>query len=182
MNKIKRNDIDKIVESLNNDRIVVLETDTVFGVMARASEENKKKINRLKERDENKYVGIIFPDKETLYKDMYDISYYKKEYMDERLPGKYTFIVKLKNHYGDEERQEFGVRVTGNEYLQNIIKKTGPLLASSPNISGDKPGKNIKEIEEIFKDKDIDIVESDLTLDKASTIIRLIDDIEIIRD
>ena len=182
MNKIDRQDIDKIVDSLNNDRVVVLETDTVFGVMARASLENKKKINRLKERDENKYVGIIFPDKETLYKDMYDISYYKKEYMDERLPGKYTFIVKLKNHYGDEEREEFGVRVTGNEYLQNIIKKTGPLLASSPNISGNSPGKNIKEIEEIFKDKDIDIVDSNLTLDMASTIIRLIDDIEIIRE
>ena len=182
MNKIERQDIDKIVESLNNDRVVVLETDTVFGLMARASKENKIKINKLKERDENKYVGLIFPDKKTLYKDMYDISYYKKEYMDERLPGKYTFIVKLKNHYGDEDREEFGVRVTGNEYLQNIIKKTGPLLASSPNISGHDPGKNIKEIEEIFKDKDIDIVDSDLTLDKASTIIRLIDDIEIIRE
>ena len=182
MNKISRFDIDKIVESLNNDRVVVLETDTVFGIMARASKENKIKINRLKERDENKYVGLIFPDKETLYKDMYDISYYKKEYMDERLPGKYTFIVKLNNHYGDEDREEFGVRVTSNEYLQNIIKKTGPLLASSPNISGHNPGKNIKEIEEIFKDKDIDIVDSNLTLDKASTIIRLIDDIEIIRE
>lgn len=182
MNKIERQDIDKIVNSLNNDRVVVLETDTVFGIMARASKENKIKINKLKERDENKYVGLIFPDKETLYKDMYDISYYKKEYMDERLPGKYTFIVKLKNHYGDEEREEFGVRVTGNDYLQNIIKKTGPLLASSPNISGNNPGKNIKEIEKIFKDKDIDIVDSNLTLDKASTIIRLIDDIEIIRE
>lgn len=182
MNKIDRNDIDKIVDSLNNDRIVVLETDTVFGLMARASKENKMKINKIKERDINKYVGIIFPDKETLYKSLYDISYYKKEYMDKRLPGKYTFIVKLKDHYGDIEREEFGVRVTGNEYLQNIIKRTGPLLASSPNISGDKPGTSIKEIEEIFKDKDIDIVDSDLVLDKASTIISLMNDIEIIRE
>lgn len=180
MIKIEKKDKNKIITSLNNNRLVIIETDTVFGVIAKATKENEIKINEFKKRDITKKVSVIFPNKNMLYSYLYDISYYKKEYMEEKLPGKYTFIVKLRN-FSNFTREDFGVRITGNEYLQTIIKEVGPVLASSCNITGNLPLSNSNDIEKEFSTSDIDIVASDKILNSPSTIISLINDIEIIR-
>ena len=95
------------------------------------------------------------------------------------------YIVNLKDEFIKPlgfNRKDFGVRVTSNDYLQNIISITGPLLASSCNITGYKPCRNMKEIEDQFKNTNINVVVDSEAIDIPSTIIDLTsDEIKIIR-
>lgn len=180
MIKFSKEEKDKIIEKFNNNELMIMETDTVYGIMAKACVENEIKINKFKDSNIDKKISVIFPNKKTLYKYLYDISYYKKEYMDNRLPGKYTFIVKLRN-FSDFSREDFGVRITGSSYLQEILEQVGPILASSCNKSGDTVINSIDDIVEKFGNSDIGIVNSDKILDTPSSIINLLDDIEVVR-
>ena len=181
MRKILKDNVDEIIQSLNQDRVVVLVTSTVYGLMARATQENEIKINQIKERDFDKKITVIFPCKDTL------ISYLKPLNRDffqllcDKLPGPYTFLVRLQT-FSNFTRDDFGVHITTNQYLQDIISKVGPLLASSCNLKGHQPCQTLEEIEMFFSDKDIDVVVDQPLIGNPSTIISLLDGIKVIRE
>ena len=178
------NDKNTIIDLLNKDEIVAIKTDTVFGIMARMSYENEKEINLLKKSDSNKKISIIVENKDFLYKHVENLNVEKRKLIDEKLPGKYTFIVNLNKEFCKNKgfnRTDFGVRVTTNDFLQEIISKTGPLLASSCNITGLEPCSNTEEIVNQFKDSKLYVVAGNVTDNTPSTIISLIDEIKIIR-
>ena len=178
------NDKNTIIDLLNKDEIVAIKTDTVFGIMARMSYENEKEINLLKKSDSNKKISIIVENKEFLFNYVENLNVEKRKLTDEKLPGKYTFIVNLNKEFCKNKgfnRTDFGVRVTTNDFLQEIISKTGPLLASSCNITGLEPCSNTEEIVNQFKDSKLYVVAGNVTDNTPSTIISLIDEIKIIR-
>ncbi len=178
------NDKNEIISLLNNDEIVAIKTDTVFGIMARMSYKNEKEINLLKKSDNNKKISIIVENKDFLFKYVENLNDEKRNLIDEKLPGKYTFIVNLNKDFCKNKgfnRTDFGVRVTTNNFLQEIISKTGPLLASSCNITGLEPCSNTEEIVNQFKDSKLYVVAGSVTDNTPSTIISLIDEIKIIR-
>lgn len=174
----KKNEIDKIVNLLKRNKIIAIKTDTVFGLMALASKENELRINKLKGSPLDKKISIIFDSVDTVLNKL-DLSLEKEKLIKSKLPGKYTFVVKMDLSKLGFDRMDFGIRVTTLDYLQEIIKKTGPLLASSCNKSGNSPCTKVKEIEKYF---DIDIVEDEVIDNKPSTIIDIRDEIKIIRD
>ena len=178
------NDKNEIISLLNNDEIVAIKTDTVFGIMARMSYKNEKEINLLKKSDNNKKISIIVENKDFLFKYVENLNDEKRNLIDEKLPGKYTFIVNLNKDFCKNKgfnRTDFGVRVTTNNFLQEIISKTGPLLASSCNITGLEPCSSTEEIVNQFKDSKLYVVAGSVTDNTPSTIISLIDEIKIIR-
>lgn len=181
MEKITKKDKNLIIKSFKENKIQIMLTDTVYGIMALATKENELKINKIKRSDSNKKLSVIFPDKETLYKYLDEITQDKKNLINKKLPGKYTFIVKLKN-FSNFKRTDFGIRITTNKYLQNIIKEVGPILATSCNISHEKICTNTNEIENKFKNEDIILVLDKKANNKASTIIDITDTIKIIRN
>lgn len=128
-----------IIKLINNNEIVILPTDTVYGLMGKLNQENELKINIIKHSDINKKISIIFPGVDNLLEKIDNLDIDRINMIKEKLPGKYTFIVNLKKEYVSSlgfKRTDFGVRVTSNNVLQEIIKKTGPLLATSCNITG----------------------------------------------
>ena len=178
------NDKNEIINLLNNDEIVAIKTDTVFGIMARMSYKNELEINLLKKSDSNKKISIIVENKDFLFKHVENLNGEKRKLIDEKLPGKYTFIINLDKEFCKNKgfnRTDFGVRVTTNDFLQDIISKTGPLLASSCNITGLEPCSNTEEIVNQFKDSKLYIVAGSVTDNTPSTIISLINEIKIIR-
>ena len=181
MIKYNKNQEQDIINAFLDGKILIMLTDTVYGIMGLANKENELKINKLKQSDINKKLSIIFPDKPTLFKYLTNLDKEKKELIETKLPGKYTFIVNLDNFF-NFNRKDFGVRITTNTYLQNIIKIVGPILATSCNISGYNVCNNIEEIEEIFKNEDVILVEDIESNNQASTIIDIREDIKIIRN
>jgi L-threonylcarbamoyladenylate synthase len=75
------------------------------------------------------------------------------------------------------------IRLPADKDLQELLKRTGPLLTSSANLPGESPATNIAEARQYFGDKvDFYIDGGDLSNRQPSTIIRIIDDaIEVVR-
>lgn len=166
----------EIIKYLNENALCVLPTDTVYGLMAKCSKENEERLNILKKRDKDQKISIIFPTINELLENTIDLNEEKINMIKDKLPGKYTFIVNLKKEFCDKynfKRQDFGVRVTSNKTLQNILKKTGPVLATSCNYSKEDICISYKDIKRIFLDKDIYVYYKKKGTNKSSSIIQL---------
>lgn len=177
-------DCHEIIQSLKQNELWAIKTDTVFGIMSIMSKENETRINQLKQSPLDKRISIIVENKEYLKKCVEKLTLEKEQLIETKLPGKYTFIVKLNKDFCISKgfsRQDFGVRITTNEFLQSIIQETGPLLASSCNISGQSPCSNTTEIINQFENTPLNVVEGTVEDNTPSTIISIIDDIKIIR-
>lgn len=167
---------EEIIKSSKNGNIVVMPTDTVYGLMIKATGDNEHKLNIFKKCDINKKVSIIFDSVETLLENMKELPEDRIQMIKDKLPGKYTFIVDLKDEYTKAngfERSDFGVRVTGNKELQSILKETGPMLATSCNYSKEDICVTLEDIKRIFKDEDIDVYFTEDGTNTPSTIIDL---------
>lgn len=184
MKVLTEKDRKEIIQHLKNNHLCAIKTDTVFGIMAIMSKENEIKINHLKQSPLDKRISIIVENTDYLKKQVENLTSEEENMVDHKLPGKYTFIVKLKHDFCTSrgfERQDFGVRVTTNTFLQDLIKETGPLLASSCNISGKEPCSNTKEIIKQFQDTNLMVVDGIVTDNTPSTIISFIEHGKIIR-
>ena len=174
----------EIIEAVLNNEIVVMPTDTVYGLMIKATQENEWKVNEFKHRDRNTKVSIIFPSIEELINNIDVLDKERLQMILDYLPGKYTFIVNLKESFYKPlgfTRKDYGVRVTSCGELQKILQKTGPVLATSCNYSKEDICTSIEDIERIFNNQDIKVYYTgsgenipstiiDLTKEKISTL------------
>lgn len=180
MISLNKDDEETVIKLLKDNKLVILKTDTVYGIMAIANKENELRINQMKNSLENKKISVIFDSVDTLLDNIDNLDEEKIELVKSKLPGKYTFIVNLKC-LNDFDRHDFGVRVTTYSYLQRIISKTGTLLATSCNQTGYAPCKTLEEIIKQFQDKDIYLVYDGEGTDTPSSIIDIRDEIKVIR-
>src|SRR5436190_5547108 len=129
--------IDKIVDALKNDGVIIMPTDTVYALAcsirsARAFE----RICRIKQVKPEK-ANFSF----ACY-DLTDISAYTKPFsrdvfrmMKANLPGPYTFILNASSMVPAifrSNKKTIGIRVPDNKIARTIIKETGnPLMVTS---------------------------------------------------
>ena len=173
MKKVLENEI---IKAINNNEIVIMPTDTVYGLMVKANAKNEKRLNKFKNRPESTKVSIIFPTIEDALQVIDNLSEDRIKMICDKLPGKYTFIVNLKESFYQKlgfTRQDYGIRVTNNTALQEVLKKTGPVLATSCNFSKEDICTNYEEIANIFDNYDIKVYYTVPGSNNASTIIDL---------
>jgi L-threonylcarbamoyladenylate synthase len=168
------------LEAIKTGGIVVCPTDTVYGFLADAA--NKKaveKIYKIKNRPESKFLPIFVKDIK-MTKKLAFINEEQEKILNKKWPGKYTFILNRKKGvelYGIDE-DTIALRLPKYKFLNDLLKKINkPLVQTSVNISGQPPLTKIKEIIEIFKNKenrpDLIINAGNLPKSKPSTIIDL---------
>lgn len=176
---------EEIIKLVNDNKIVIMPTDTVYGLMAKATQENEYNLNEFKRSDRNKKISIIFDSVDTLLKSIEPLPNDRIQMIKDKLPGKYTFIVNLKKEFTSPlgfNRSDFGVRVTGNPDLQNILKETGPVLATSCNYSKEDICVSLNDIKRIFAQTEVDVYyTTDLTNTPSSIIDLTSKDINILR-
>lgn len=177
-------DLDLAVSYLNKIGAVgVIPTDTVYGLVARATD--KKAVARLyslKERD-NKPGTIIAANVEQLV----DLGL-KRRYLkaiEDYWPGPLSVIIPCSAELSYLHLGKFGlaVRLPIGQALSRLLLATGPLLTSSANKANQKTADNISEAKKYFNDQvDFYIDGGDLSNHQPSTIIKVVDDtIEVIR-
>lgn len=161
---------ENLIEVLRNGGVVVMPTDTIYGIVGRA--ENKKTIERIykikKRAQEKKCITLIGSWNETK-KFGIDSSKFKIPETNEPT----TFIL---------ENTSF--RLPQKKEFQDLLLKTGPLIAPSANTEGLTPAENIAKAKEYFGNS-IDLyVDGGDIKGKASKIIKLNKDgtISILRD
>ena len=150
------NIIGKVVKILKKDGVVVLPTDTVYGLMADAT--NKKavgKIFKIKKRQKEKWLPLFVKDLKSA-KNIAKIDKKQERLLKSVWPGKTTAVFKRKKGiklYG-VDKNTIAIRIPNYPLLNELLCKIKrPLVQTSANISGKKPLTNVKAIIKQFKKK-----------------------------
>lgn len=183
MSIVVRDDAEVISALVKNGAVGVLPTDTVYGLVARASDPTAvKRLYDLKLR-EGKPGTIIAASVEQLEQLGLKRRYLKA--VEQFWPGAVSVIIPCgpELQYLHEGKNSLAVRIPDVEKLRKLLNQIGPLLTSSANHPGEPTAMNVDEARVYFDDK-VDFYEDggDLSGRAPSTIIRIVDDaIEIIR-
>lgn len=168
----------KAEEILKNDGIVVLPTDTLYGIVVRAlSKKALKKLYEVKNRIENKPFIVLI----TSYTDLeifgIKIDKNHKNFLERIWPGRVSVIFPCylnKWKYVHRGVESIAFRMIGvqNKNLFNLIKNVGPIVAPSANKEGQKPAENITEAKKYFNNEVDLYINSGKRKFKPSTLIK----------
>lgn len=156
-NNIEKLRIDKIVKFLKDNKVVVLPTDTCYGIMAKATDEKAvRRVFKIKKRSLKKPLSCIFRDSKMIKRFVY-VSKAEEKLIKKFLPGPLTIILKKKKNLLNTltAGQKFiGVRIPKNKIIAEIMAKIKfPITATSANLSGKKEPYAPAEIFRQYKDK-----------------------------
>lgn len=159
----------------------ILPTDTVYGLVARATDkEAVSRLYSLKGRDK-KPGTIIAGNIEQLVNLGIKRRYLKAA--EQFWPGAVSVEIPHHIDYLNQGTNRQAIRLPKDEQLTKLLLETGPLQTTSANLPGKPPANTINQARAYFGDKvDFYIDGGDLSDRQPSTIIRVIDDaVEVIR-
>jgi len=167
-----QNDWQKAKKILENDNVVVIPTDTLYGLVA--STDSKKavsKIYKIKERDGSKPLIVLISSVLQLKNfnikgDFSKIFQPKVSVLLECKSNKFKYI-----HRGTNEIA-FRLINKKNNNLFNLINKVGPIVAPSANKESEKPAETIKQAKEYFGDSMDCYIDGGRKIGEPSTLVR----------
>ncbi|MGV3125533.1 L-threonylcarbamoyladenylate synthase [Streptococcus orisratti] len=146
-------DLEKILET---GGAVILPTETVYGLFAKALDEQAvEHVYALKRRPRDKAMNLNVGDFETILTYSEDQPPYLKKLYDQYLPGPLTIILKANDSvpaWINSGLSTIGFRLPNHPKTLELIKKTGPLIGPSANISGQESGKVFLQIQQQFSE------------------------------
>ncbi|GAB1401992.1 L-threonylcarbamoyladenylate synthase [Elusimicrobiota bacterium] len=159
----KKKLISEVVEILQQKGIVVLPTDTVYGVMTSIfNHEGQKTIYHLKNRNDRKPLILLAHDTDVL-KEFVVFPEKIEKIIKDFWPGQLTLILPT-TEIGKiltGGRDNLGVRIPNCKILLDIMKLHNlPLMSTSANVSGKESAKDAKLALKYFNDK-VDIIVDD---------------------
>lgn len=180
------NQIDEIAEVLENNGIVSVPTDTVFGICARIdSKKAHDKIMAVKNRSKDKALPIMCANKKQI-ESIAILNDNAEKLIQALMPGPITLVLKKKNNLPDyvtNGKDTIAIRMATSKLLEDIIKKiNSPLFMTSANQSGEPTCTSLKEIEKACPNLD-GMIEGKVFFSKGSTIVDCTSEkIEILRE
>lgn len=136
--------IDEVIKSLNNGGVVLLPTDTVYGLAVKPDIKNAvEKIYTLKRRPKELNLPIMVSKKTNLAELGLDVNINVVKLLNsEYVPGALTIVLGFKDGLVRPEwlngRDEVAIRIPNDDFLLNVLDNSGPLLVTSANIHGSK--------------------------------------------
>ena len=179
--------IKQVVNILKNGGVIVIPTDTVYGLACDALNiDAVDKIYKLKQRNYSKPMVVLVSDKDMLKKYTSSINKLEEELINEYLPGPMTIVLKKSNLIHDivsSNKDTIGIRIPNNKELIDIIKQLDkPIVATSCNISNEDVITNISILDESIKNNVDYIYDGGVINRDSSTIVRVKDNkVEILR-
>ena len=125
---------------IRNGAVFIYPTDTIYGIGCNAMDDNAiKKIREVKKRHDMPF-SVIAPSKEWIYENC-EVGEEAKRWIEEKLPGSYTFIFKLKNpdaisKHVNNGLETLGVRIPAHWCSEVVSSLKIPLITTSANLSG----------------------------------------------
>lgn len=142
--------IETAIAIIKNGGTVVYPTETVYGLGADAfSEAAVRNVYKIKRRAVTQPISIAVSSFDMLH-EVADIDSECFEIIAELLPGPVTILLRKKDRVPailTAASEVVGVRFPDNEIATRIIKETGPITATSANVSGRNPPTCIEEVE-----------------------------------
>ncbi len=119
--------LEKVSRIIKAGGIVILPTDTVYGIVSDSfNEEAVKKIYDLKLRDSGNPVSIVVANKEMIKSVTDEITEIEEKIIEKFFPGALTIILKKNNKMSDlitSGKDTVGIRMPKVEFLLELVSK-----------------------------------------------------------
>lgn len=166
---------DEIIDRIKKGDVFIYPTDTIYGIGCDARNmEAVLRIREIKQRF-NKPFSVIVPDKQWIK----DYCYLdkKSEFWLKKLPGPYTFILKMKDNGvvcdGVALDDKLGVRIPDVDLMSVFNRLDFPIITTSVNVVSYEPLKDPMELSVLLKEKIDFVINKGAMRGVASTIIDL---------
>ncbi|MDN5011066.1 L-threonylcarbamoyladenylate synthase [Streptococcus sp. SN3] len=169
--------MDKIEKILTAGGAVVLPTETVYGLFAQAlNEEAVERVYELKRRPRDKALNLNVASLEEIYAFSKNQPSYLEQIYQTFLPGPLTIILQANDRvpaWINSGMETVGFRIPKHPATLDLIRKYGPLIGPSANLSGKASGTSFQRIMMDFQEE-VSGVEDDAALTgQDSTILDL---------
>lgn len=162
--------IKDIVKEINQGKIFIYPTDTIYGLGCNAENELAvNKIKQIKQRDKDKPLSVIAPSFDWINENLI-VDVDLKKY----LPGPYTIILKKKDPfflYHVSNADTLGIRIPNNDFTKEIQKSNLPFITTSVNLAGEPFLTKIQDLNSEIKNKIDFIIDIGPLTGKPSTLI-----------
>lgn len=133
--------VSEVVQVLKEGGLIVAPTDTVYGLLVDATNEQAvKKLIQLKNRPIGKPISVFVSSLSMLHEYVFAEGGNNLEAL---LPGSYTVVLPSKHKVSrllESESGTLGVRYIDNEFITNLVAQFGsPVTATSANLAGKPP-------------------------------------------
>lgn len=180
MNATAKNAVKMFKICIESGSPAIFPTDTIYGLGAPISAVNaNKKIYELKERPEGKPFPILIGSIEQLSLIAKPLTDYQISTLKKHWPGAYTFILEalpsLDKIYTLDGK--VGVRLPNKDWMIEALTESGPVSATSANLSGQEYDGKIETLQKLF-DKQICgmLVSKTIENNKPSTVVDISND------
>ncbi|MFA5659946.1 MAG: L-threonylcarbamoyladenylate synthase [Bacilli bacterium] len=183
---LKLNKIHLLAKMAQNGEVIAFPTETVYGLGVIFDREDAfEKLVKVKERRADKPFTLMLPFTR-LISDFAKVDDKTRAIIDAFLPGELTLILEanqgLPKHVTLGSKY-IGIRVSANHHVANLITLIGkPLLVPSANKKDEKPALTASEVLSIFNGEIAGILEGETTSHIPSTIVKISDKIELVRE
>ncbi|MDE2399545.1 MAG: L-threonylcarbamoyladenylate synthase [Patescibacteria group bacterium] len=153
---------ENLIKVLQDNGVVVMPTDTLYGIVGKAlSSDAVERIYVIRKRAPQKPCIILIGEINELEKFSITLSSEQKEKLKEYWsfdnledrPAPISIVLDCPNDrftYLHRGTNTLAFRLPYQKELQNLLLKTGPLIAPSANLEGLPPARNIFEAKEYF--------------------------------
>lgn len=133
--------VERIVNVLEDGGLVISPTDTVYGIMGDAMNDDViKRVYEVKKRPYSKPLLLLMDSYEMIKDYTLEISELEDKLINKFSPGLMTIILKKNDKVSNlitNNSDYVGIRIPDNKELLSIIKKLGrPVISTSANITG----------------------------------------------
>ena len=169
--------IDRIKHELKNGGAVVLPTETVYGLFAKALDEKAvDHVYQLKGRPRDKALNLNVASLDDIFRFSKNHPPYLQKLVDSFLPGPLTIILEANDkvpYWVNSDLTTVGFRMPSHPVTLELIREFGPLIGPSANISGHTSGVSFKEILKDFGQEVLGIEDDSFLTGQDSTILDL---------
>ena len=169
--------MEKIKQELENGGAVVLPTETVYGLFAKALD--KKAVDhvyQLKRRPRDKALNLNVSSLDDILNFSRNQPTYLQQLVESFLPGPLTVILDANDrvpYWVNSDLTTVGFRMPSHPVTLDLIREFGPLIGPSANISGHASGVSFKEILKDFDQEVLGLEDDAFLTGQDSTILDL---------
>jgi L-threonylcarbamoyladenylate synthase len=168
--------VDDAVAIVERGGVVVIPTETVYGLAVRPTEAGVARIFDIKGRAADKSLQMLVPDVswlEVLARPSDDARTLASAFW----PGPLTLVLPASDDAPAAVVRDdtVGLRQPAHPLALELLAKTGPLAASSANRSGETPAPTVAQIREVFGDRVDGYLDGGYIDGAASTVIAMLD-------
>ena len=172
--------MEKIKQELEKGGAVVLPTETVYGLFAKAlNEEAVDHVYQLKGRPRDKALNLNVASLDDILNFSKNQPPYLQKLVDSFLPGPLTIILEANDkvpYWVNSNLTTVGFRMPSHPITLELIREFGPLIGPSANLSGQTSGISFKEIVKDFGQEVLGIEDDAFLTGQDSTILDLYGD------